>query len=60
MTIEFSMPVFPIGDKVFVNQTRYSSDGTAELNGTVDIYIIPASNRQYEEGFELEAVNLTW
>lgn len=60
MTIEFSMPVFPIRNLEFVNQTRYSSDGTVELNGTADIYIIPASNRQYEEGFELETVNLTW
>ena len=45
MTIKFTMPLFPVMDMSWINQTSYLPDETIEFNGTVDIYIIPANNR---------------
>ena len=48
MTIEFTMPLFPVMNMSWVNQTSFNPDGQIEFNGTADIYVLPANGRQYE------------
>ena len=52
-----------LGDLKVEFSTRMLSDfiDIEWLNSTViDMYIIPADDRQYDEGFRLESVNFTW
>lgn len=48
MTIKFSTLLFPVID-------------ISQINGTfVDLYVVPASNRELEEDFTNASVNFTW